>query len=182
MTASTVQWFDDIEVGDRFESATAYRVTEEEIREFARRYDPHPGHIDPVTAQATVFGGLAASGWHTSAMTMKLFWESGFPVGHSVGADMDLQWPTPTRPGDELTLVLEITDKRESRSKPDRGVVTMQWGTRNQDGEWRQRCRCTVVMFKDPAKAGTPTTPAAPAVPATPATPAQPRRKPAPRG
>jgi acyl dehydratase len=100
-------------------------VTEAEILEFARRFDPQPIHIDPEFAAAGPFGGLIASGWHTASMMMRLFADhylSGVASLASPGID-ELRWPAPVRPGDQLRLRTTIMEARLSRSKPDRGLV-----------------------------------------------------------
>lgn len=128
-------YFDDLAVGRRFESATR-TVDAEEIKEFARKYDPQPFHLDEEAAKATFFKGLAASGWHTMAMTMKLMVEGGCPVaGGIIGAGGEISWPQPTRPGDILQVFSEVIEAKPSRSRPDRGMVTIRSETRNQRGE-----------------------------------------------
>ena len=100
-------------------------VTEAEILEFARRFDPQPIHIDPEFAAAGPFGGLIASGWHTASMMMRLFADhylSRVASLASPGID-ELRWPAPVRPGDQLRLRTTIMEARLSRSKPDRGLV-----------------------------------------------------------
>jgi acyl dehydratase len=145
-------WYEDLAVGQRYQSAAGILVTEADILEFARRFDPQPGHADPAAAEHSFFGGLAASGWHTAAVTMRLLADVGFPIGNGiVGAGVELRWPTPTRPGDELRLTLEVMEKRLSRSKPDRGIVIVEYDTRNQAGQWRQHTRTTLIVFRRPA-------------------------------
>jgi acyl dehydratase len=148
-------WYDDLAPGQRYHARTPYRMTEAAIIAFAREFDPQPNHCDPAAARASLFEGLAASGWHTAAATMRLLTEAGFPVGNGVvGAGVDIAWPTPTRPGDELTLELVVKAKRLSRTKPDRGVVVVEYDTRNQLGEVRQRTRTTLIVLRDPARSG----------------------------
>ena len=110
-------------------TSTAYlTVTEAEILEFARRFDPQPIHIDPEFAAAGPFGGLIASGWHTASMMMRLFADhylSRVASLASPGID-ELRWPAPVRPGDQLRLRTTIMEARLSRSKPDRGLVRTQ--------------------------------------------------------
>jgi acyl dehydratase len=149
-------WYEDIEVGDRFETEPGHAIelTEENIIAFAREYDPQPGHVDPDLAETSFFHGLAASGWHTAAVTMRLLAGVGFPIGNGiVGAGVELAWPTPARPGDRLHLTLEVTSKRLSRSKPDRGIVVVDYDTINQDGEVRQRTHTTLIVFRRPDSA-----------------------------
>ena len=103
-------------------------VTEAEILEFARRFDPQPIHTDPEFAAAGPFGGLIASGWHTASMMMRLFADhylSRVASLASPGID-ELRWPAPVRPGDQLRLRTTIVEARLSRSRPDRGLVRTQ--------------------------------------------------------
>ena len=128
-------YLDDLHVGQRFTSGTR-AVDEGEIKSFAREYDPQPFHLDHESAKATLFQGLAASGWHTMAMTMRLLVDGGAPLaGGIIGAGGEIHWPRPTRPGDILQVESEIVDITPSRSRPDRGMVTMRSETRNQRGE-----------------------------------------------
>lgn len=143
-------WLDDMAVGQRYET-DSYEVTEQEIIAFARQYDPQPFHVDPEAAKDTFFGGLAASGWHTAGITMRLFVTSGPQLSAgSVGAGVELRWPTPTRPGDVLRVVVDVDSVRPSRTKPDRGIVTLSYRTLNQHDEVRQETTATVVMFARP--------------------------------
>jgi acyl dehydratase len=128
-------YLDDLRVGQRFVSGT-YTLGEAEIIEFARRFDPQPFHLDPILADKTMLGGLAASGWHTAAITMRLLVDGGPPIaGGIIGAGGEIAWPRPTRPGDILQVQAEVVDIRPSRSRPDRGIVTLNAETRNQRGE-----------------------------------------------
>ena len=98
-------YLDDLHVGQRFTSAT-HRMTAEAIKQFAAQFDPQPFHLDEEAAAASMFGGLAASGWHTAAVTMRLLVEGGAPIaGGVIGAGGEIAWPRPTRPGDELQVV-----------------------------------------------------------------------------
>jgi len=111
-------------------------VKEEEIIEFARRYDPQVFHIDPVAARKTPFGGLVASGWHTAAMAMRLIVEHRFSQvagAGSPGVD-EVRWLKPVRPGDELSVRMTVLEARRSESKPDRGIVGSLVEVLNQDG------------------------------------------------
>jgi acyl dehydratase len=129
------RYFEDLKKGDRFTSE-AYKVSEEQIVSFAREFDPQPFHIDSEVAATTMFGGIFASGWHTAAITMRLFVKTlNFAEG-AIGLGVDeLRWPTAVKPGDELRVEVEIVDLRESRSKPTHGVVRLRYVTRNQRGE-----------------------------------------------
>jgi acyl dehydratase len=147
----TVHYLDDLSVGQRFASGTKL-VTEEEVLRFAREFDPQPFHTDPVAAKATFFQGLAASGWHTMAMTMRLMVDQGLPVaGGIIGAGGEISWPMPTRPGDTLTVDSEVVDIKPSRSRPDRGMVTVRSETKNQRGEVVQVLVAKLVVPKRPA-------------------------------
>ena len=134
MTSMDVYFLDDLTVGQQFVSRS-HQIDEAQIKAFASQFDPQPFHLDDTAAKATLFGGLAASGWHTAALTMKLLVESGAPIaGGIVGAGGEIAWPAPTRPGDVLTVHTEVVEIRPSKSRPDRGMVTMKSETRNQDG------------------------------------------------
>lgn len=128
-------YLDDFRVGQRFVSG-AHTVDAEEIKAFAREFDPQPFHLDEETAKHTLFGGLVASGWHTAALTMRLMVERGLPIaGGIIGIGGEMNWPRPTRPGDTLTVVSEIMEVTPSRTRPDRGTVRVRSETRNQRGE-----------------------------------------------
>jgi acyl dehydratase len=128
-------YLDDLRVGQRFTSAR-YRIEEAEIVEFAKQYDPQPFHLDEIAAKASVFQGLAASGWHTAAVAMRLLVTSGPPFANGIiGFGGEIAWPKPTRPGDILHIESEIVDITPSRSKPNQGTVTLKGTTLNQNGE-----------------------------------------------
>ena len=128
-------YLEDFTVGRRFVTAT-YEVTAEEIKAFAARYDPQPFHLDENAAKRSVFGGLAASCWHTGGITMRLLVTSRIRIpGGMIGLGGELTWPRPTFAGDVLHVESEILEAKRSRSKPDRGVVTMRHETKNQRGE-----------------------------------------------
>jgi len=126
---------DDLQVGQRFVSG-AYALDAAEIVAFATRYDPQPFHLDDAAARDTLFGSLAASGWHTAAITMRLNVESGLPFsGGIIGAGAEITWPKPTRPGDVLRVESEVVEIKPSRSRLDRGMVTVRSETLNQRDE-----------------------------------------------
>src|ERR1700757_2983695 len=128
-------YLEDLHVGQRFTSAT-HEVDAAQIKAYAREFDPQPFHLDDEAAKGTLFGGLAASGWHTAAITMRLLVESGLPLaGGILGAGGEINWPKPTRPGDVLRVVSEIEQVTPSRSRPDRGTVRVRSETRNQRDE-----------------------------------------------
>jgi acyl dehydratase len=144
-------FLDDLRLGQRFRSGSL-PVEAEEIRTFARAYDPQPFHLDEVAAQSSLFGGLAASGWHTAALTMRLLVEGGAPLaGGLIGAGCELAWPKPTRPGDILTVDSEVVEIRPSRSRPDRGMVTLRSETRNQHGDIVQTLTAKLVVPRRPS-------------------------------
>jgi acyl dehydratase len=130
-----LRYFNDLKIGDRFLSGQ-FEVTEKAITEFATQFDPQSFHLDPVAARQTIFGGLTASGWHTAAMTMRLFVQTlNFGVG-AIGLGVDeLRWPLPVRPGDVLQVETEIIDLRLSQSKPGFGIVRLRNTTCNQLGQ-----------------------------------------------
>ena len=144
-------YLDDLSVGQRFESGK-HLMTTEEIKRFAAAYDPQPFHLDEEAAKASLFGALAASGWHTGAVTMRLLVEGGAPIaGGVIGAGGEIVWPRPTRPGDELQVFSEVLEIKPSRSKPDRGIVTVRSETRNQRGEVVQVLTSKLVVPRRPA-------------------------------
>lgn len=130
------RYLEDIRTGDRFLTAD-YAVTEGEIIEYAKQYDPQPFHTDPVEARNSVFGGLVASGWYTAAITMRLIALSGDHIaGGLIGLGVEeLRWPRPVRPGDTLHVEVEVLEVRPSQSYPDRGIVRVRNTTLNQRGE-----------------------------------------------
>jgi acyl dehydratase len=130
------RWFDDYKVGAVYEFGDV-TVTEEEILEFARRFDPQPIHTDPGYAADGPFHGLIASGWHTSSLFMRLFADhflSRVASLASPGVD-ELRWPHPVRPGDRMRLRVRILETRRSRSKPDRGIVRTRVQMLSQDDQ-----------------------------------------------
>jgi acyl dehydratase len=144
-------YLEDLHVGDRFGS-DKIEVTEQSIFEFARQFDPQAFHLDSKAAEQSIFKGLAASGWHTAAMSMRLFVTGEFrAAGGSIGLSVDeLRWPQPVRPGDILKLETEILDVRTSRSKPDRGIIRIRNVTTNQRGEVVQTFTAFVMMRRRP--------------------------------
>ncbi|AVH23649.1 MaoC family dehydratase [Nocardia cyriacigeorgica] len=143
-------WLDDIAIGDRFRTET-YDLTAEAIIDFANQWDPQPFHLDEKRAQITFFEGLAASGWQTASITMRLLVTTGLPLATGIiGASIDLTWPTPTRPGDQLHVELEVTDVRTSTSNPSRGFITTAYDTLNQHGDVRQRATAKLLAFAKP--------------------------------
>jgi acyl dehydratase len=142
-------WLEDLSVGQQFLSGT-HTLTADEIKEFAGRYDPQPFHMDEAAARGTMFGGLAASGWHTAAITMRLSVQS-FPLASGIiGSGGELTWTKPVRPGDALQVKSEILEIIPSQSKPDRGMVIVKLTTTNQNGEVVQTFSPKLVVFKRP--------------------------------
>ncbi len=135
------QFLEDYAVGQTYMSGKK-RVAKDEIVAFAKEFDPQFYHLDEVAARESPFKGLAASGWHTAAMTMRLLVDGAFkPAGGILGVGFDqLSWPRPVRPGDELRVKSEILEVRPSKSKPDRGMIRVQNTTFNQNDE-------VVMMF-----------------------------------
>jgi len=144
-------YLEDLAVGDRFTSAE-HALDAQQIKAFAGEFDPQPFHLDDEAAKRTLFGGLAASGWHTAALTMRLLVTTGMPLaGGIIGTGGELSWPRPTRPGDVLHVVSEVTEITPSRSRPDRGMVTVRSETRNQRGEAVQVLVSKLVVPRRPA-------------------------------
>src|SRR3954469_1765883 len=141
-----VFYLDDLKVGQTFRSGT-HVIEAAEIKAFARQFDPQPFHLDEEAATHPLFRGLAASGWHTAAITMRLLVDSGLPVaGGIIGAGGDIAWPLPTRPGDTLRVESEILEIRPSQSRPDRGTVTARSLTRNQKNEIVQSLTSRLIV------------------------------------
>ena len=137
---------DDLCVGQRFTSSS-HVLDETQIKAFASEFDPQPFHLDDEAAKATLFGGLAASGWHTAAITMRLLVQSGLPIaGGIIGSGGELSWLKPARPGDTLTVVSEVVEVTPSRSRPDRGSVRVRSETRNQHGDVVQTFTARLVV------------------------------------
>ena len=142
-------YLEDLYVGQRFTSEPRL-VTAGEIKAFAADYDPQPFHLDEEAAKNSLFGGLAASGWHTAAMTMRMLVDSVPLADGLVGAELQLAWPRPTRPGMTLQLSSEVLDIVPSRSKPNMAMVTVRNETRDQDGELVQVFTVKMPVFKRP--------------------------------
>lgn len=146
------RYLEDFAVGQTFGSGRL-RVEAARIKSFAAEFDPQPFHLDEERARGTIFRGLAASGWHTAALTMRLLVESEFrPAGGIVGAGFDeFRWPRPVRPGDELRVESEILEVRPSKSRPDQGLVKVRTTTLNQNGEAVQVQVGNLVVPRRPA-------------------------------
>jgi acyl dehydratase len=148
----SVHYFEDLAAGQTFGSPTL-RVDAEAITRFAAEFDPQPFHLDPAAAAATMFEGLAASGWHTAALTMRLCLASDFrPAGGILGIGGELTWLKPVRPGDELRVEIEVVETRESRSRPGHGVVKVRIATLNQHGDTVQTFAPTIFVERGPGQ------------------------------
>jgi acyl dehydratase len=149
-------FLDDLHVAQRFTSKS-HVVDVDQIKRFAADFDPQPFHLDEDAAANSLFGGLAASGWHTTALTMRLLVTGGVPIaGGIVGAGAEIDFPRPTRPGDELQVVSEVTEITPSRSKPDRGIVVLRNETRNQRGEVVLVLTAKLVVPRKPQASASP--------------------------
>jgi acyl dehydratase len=149
-----MQYLQDFSEGQTFRSSTL-RVDAEQIKTFAAQFDPQPFHTDEQAARTTIFGGLAASGWHTAALTMRLLVDSELkPAGGLVGAGLDeLKWPKPVRPGDDLHLNIEVLSVRPSRSRPTQGIIKVRTTTLNQNDEAVQVFVGNLIVVARPASA-----------------------------
>jgi len=145
-----LRYLDDLQPGERFASGE-HHLDEAQIRAFALQFDPQPFHLDDAAARGTLFGGLAASGWHTAALTMRLLVDSVPLAGGLIGAGGDLSWPRPARPGDVLRVDTEIVSVTPSRSRPERGMVVVKSQTSNQHGDVVQQAVYTLVVPRRPA-------------------------------
>jgi acyl dehydratase len=150
---ATERYFEDFTVGQTFGSGRLV-VDKEQVKRFAAEFDPQPFHLDEAAAKDTIFRGLAASGWHTAAMTMRLLVDSEIrPAGGIVGAGFDeFRWPRPVRPGDELHLKSEVLDVRPSQSRPNQGLIKLRTTTLNQDNEPVQIQIANLVVLRRPGK------------------------------
>ena len=141
-------YLEDLHVGQRFSSGT-HVMEADRIKAFAAEFDPQPFHLDESAAKASVFRGLAASGWHTAAVTMRLLVTGGLPLASgSVGLGGEIAWPKPTRPGDTLRVESEVVEIVPSRSKPNQGVVTVKSQTLNQNGEAVYIFTARILVFR----------------------------------
>ena len=141
-------YFEDLRVGQVHRSGTL-DVDADAIRTFAAAFDPQPFHLDEEAAKSTFFRGLAASGWHTAALTMRLLVGSGLPLaGGIIGAGMEIKWPRPTRPGDTLHVESEVLELRASSSRPNQGLAKIRNTTFNQNNEPVQIMEGTLVVAR----------------------------------
>ncbi|AWN55827.1 MaoC family dehydratase [Methylobacterium sp. 17Sr1-1] len=144
-------FLDDLAPGQVYGSGET-TVTEADIVRFAGDFDPQPFHLDAERAKATFFGGLAASGWHTASLTMRLLVGSEMRLaGGIIGAGMDeLRWPKPLRPGDTIRLESEVIEVRPSRSRPSQGLAKVRTTTLNQHGEAVQVLVANLLVVRRP--------------------------------
>jgi acyl dehydratase len=142
-------YLDDLAVGQRFASGPQ-ALDAGQIKAFAEVFDPQPFHLDEAAAASSLFGGLAASGWHTAAISMRLLVGSVPLAGGVIGAGGEIAWPRPTRPGDVLMVASEVLEVTPSRSRPDRGMVILRSETRNQRGEVVQTLTARLVVPRRP--------------------------------
>jgi len=143
-------YLEDLHVGQKFTSGT-YLMDEARIKAFAAEFDPQPFHLDHAAAKASVFGGLAASGWHTAAVAMRLSVLGGVPLANGIiGLGGELAWPQPTRPGDTLHVESEVLEIVPSRSKPNQALVKMRLTALNQNDETVYTFTPKVLVFKRP--------------------------------
>ena len=141
-------YLDDLHVGQRFLSRT-YLIDAEQIKAFAGQFDPQPFHQDDELAKGTLF--LAASGWHTAAITMRLLVQGGVPIARGlVGVGAEVSWPRPTRPGDVLRVESEVVEVAPSRSRPDRGMIKVRSETLNQRDEVVQVLEARMIVPRRP--------------------------------
>ena len=154
MTDSVERYLEDFETGQTFRSGRI-RIDVDRIKSFAAEFDPQPFHLDERAASDSIFGGLAASGWHTAAITMRLLVDSDLaPAGGIVGAGFDeLRWPRAVRPGDELHVESEVLEVRASKSRPDQGVIKVRTTTLNLNNEPVQVFVGNLLVPRRPARA-----------------------------
>jgi acyl dehydratase len=147
-----IHYIEDLAPGQIYRSGRL-TVEPEKIKAFAAEFDPQPFHLDESAARDTLFRGLAASGWHTAALTMRLLVDGEFrPAGGIIGAGFEeLRWPRPVRPGDALHVESEILEVRTSRSRPDQGIVKVRITTFNQHDERVQAGIVNLVVQCRPA-------------------------------
>jgi len=147
----TDRYLEDFAVGQTFRSGRLL-IDKERIKAFGAEFDPQPFHLDEEAARDTIFGGLAASGWHTAAITMRLLVESDIkPAGGIVGAGFEeFRWTHPVRPGDELHVESEVLEVRPSRSRPNQGLIKVRTTTLNQNDEAVQVTVGSLVVPRRP--------------------------------
>ena len=152
LTKVNLRYAEDYKAGDVFDLGT-YDVTRDEIIEFSRKYDPFPFHVDDKAAQATVFGGIIASGWLTALVWLRMMHETFFCHETTMGSPghEEMNWPRPVRPGDRLQGRVEIKESRVSKSRPDLGLVRYTATLSNQEGEQVFVTTSTMIVKPRPA-------------------------------
>jgi acyl dehydratase len=148
----TLRFLEDFAVGQTYGTGTL-RVDEARVKSFAAEFDPQPFHLDDLAARSTIFGGLAASGWHTAAITMRLLVEGDLkPAGGIIGLGFeDFRWPKPVYPGDELKVKSEVLEVRPLKSRPTQGLIRVRNTTLNQNGEAVQIATGSLLVPRRPA-------------------------------
>jgi acyl dehydratase len=142
----SARYFDDLKPGDRFVS-DSFTVTETQLIEFAHKFDPQMFHLDTKSAERSIFKGLVASGWHTAAITMRLFVKTLDFAEGAIGLGVDeLRWPHAVRPGDMLRVETEILEARPSRSRPNVGIIRLRNVTLNQKDEIAQTMTASALV------------------------------------
>lgn len=141
--------FEDFQPGP-FGTFGPHHVSREDIIAFATEYDPQPMHLDEEAAQRSLLKGLAGSGWHMCALLMRISWDGFIRRIASSGAPGvdEVRWVSPLRPGDDLTVIVEVLEKRESKSRPELGFVTIKNDMRNASGQTLMIARIPIMVFK----------------------------------
>ena len=150
--SGTLLYLEDLHVGLRFECGR-HALDADQIKAFAREFDPQPFHLDDEAARGTFFGGLAASGWHIVCLTMRMIAENIPIAGGVIGGAAEITWPQPTRPTDILHVTSQIMEVTPSRTKPERGMALLRTETRNQKGELLQIFTAKCVVPRRPKTA-----------------------------
>ena len=146
-------YFEDFHIGQKFQSTGSAKITAEEIKEFAARYDPQPFHLDEAAGESSFFKGLAASGWLTAAVVMRLRVESLKVFGGMIGAGVEeMRWTEPVRPNDTIRTEIEVVGVRTSQSRNNYGIVRTRTLAYNQRNEVVLR---STVNFLAPIKSAT---------------------------
>ncbi len=147
-------YFEDFHIGQTFQSVGSAKVTAEEIKEFGQKYDPQPFHLDEAAGEGSFFKGLAASGWLTAAIVMRLRVESIKVFGGMIGAGVEeMRWTTPVRPGDSIRTEIEVVGARQSASRKDYGIVRTRTLAYNQNNEVVMRSTVNFLApLRSPAK------------------------------
>jgi acyl dehydratase len=145
-------YFEDFYVGQKFDSIGSYKVTAAEIKEFGQKYDPQPFHLDESAGEGSFFKGLAASGWLTAAIVMRLRVQSITVAGGMIGAGVEeMRWTTPVRPNDTIRSEIEVLGVRHSQSRKDFGIVRTRSLAYNQRNEIIMRATVNFLAPVRPA-------------------------------